>query len=123
MMRPTIAFLFALLAVAAPGSVAATQSAPAATAALPDSSRVDSLFAEYTRGLRPGLAVAVVRDGKVVFAKGYGYASLEHRVPITPATVFDVASVSKQFAGFAVATLVEQGRVKLTDDIRKYVPE
>ena len=84
---------------------------------------VDSLFAEYTLGLSPGAAVAVVRDGKVLLAKGYGYASLEHRTPITTATVFDVASVSKQFAGLAVAMLVDQGRIKLTDDIRKYLPE
>ena len=65
----------------------------------------------------------MVRDGKVLFTKGYGYADLEHRVPITPATVFDVASVSKQFAGLAVAMLVDAGQVKLTDDIRKYIPE
>jgi CubicO group peptidase (beta-lactamase class C family) len=85
--------------------------------------RVDSLFAPYTRGLQPGLAVAVVRDGKVLLTRGYGYASLEHRVPITPSTVFDVASVSKQFTGLAIAMLVDEGRVKLTDDIRTYIPE
>jgi CubicO group peptidase (beta-lactamase class C family) len=85
--------------------------------------RVDSLFASYTQGATPGVAIAVVRDGRMLLSKGYGLASLEHRVPITPATVFDVASVSKQFTGLAVAMLVEQGRVKLTDDIRKYIPE
>jgi CubicO group peptidase (beta-lactamase class C family) len=89
----------------------------------PEAQRVDSLFAEYTRGLTPGVAVAVVRDGKVLFAKGCGDANLEHRVPITPATVFDVASVSKQFTGLSVAMLIGEGRVKLTDDIRKYIPE
>lgn len=85
--------------------------------------RVDSLFAEYARGATPGVAVAVVRDGRTLLAKGYGLASLEHHVPITPTTVFDVASVSKQFTGLAVAMLVNEGRVKLTDDIRKYIPE
>jgi CubicO group peptidase (beta-lactamase class C family) len=85
--------------------------------------QVDSLFAEFTKGVSPGAAVAVVRDGKVLLTRGYGYASLESRTPITPATVFDVASVSKQFAGLAVAVLVEQGKVKLSDDIRKYIPE
>jgi CubicO group peptidase (beta-lactamase class C family) len=85
--------------------------------------RVDSLFAEYARGTTPGVAVAVVRDGRTLLSKGYGLASLEHRVPITSSTVFDVASVSKQFGGLAIAMLVEQGRVKLTDDIRKYIPE
>ncbi len=100
---------------------AASPSARAQTPAI--DRRVDSLFAEQTRGLTPGVAVAVVRDGKLLTARGYGYANLEHRVPITPSTVFDVASVSKQFAGLAVAMLVTDGRVKLTDDIRKYIPE
>ena len=100
---------------------------PVARAQVPASSaeerRVDSLFAQYSRGNTPGVAIAVVRDGKKVLSKGYGLASLEHRVPITPSTVFDVASVSKQFTGLAIAMLVEQGRIKLTDDIRKYIPE
>jgi CubicO group peptidase (beta-lactamase class C family) len=85
--------------------------------------RVDSMFAVHNTGVRPGLAVAVVRDGRLVFSKGYGMASLEHRVPITPSTVFDVASVSKQFTGLAIAILVDQGRLRLTDDVRKYIPE
>jgi CubicO group peptidase (beta-lactamase class C family) len=85
--------------------------------------RVDSLFSQYTRGVSPGLAVAVVKDGKVLMSKGYGMANLEHRIPITSSTVFDVASVSKQFTGLAVAMLVGEGRIALTDDIRKYIPE
>ena len=108
-----------LLAVApalVEGSTAGAQS-PAPEA------RVDSLFVEFTRGVSPGAAVAVVRDGKVLLTRGYGYANLEDRVPITPTTVFDVASVSKQFTGLAVAMLVEEGRIRLDDDIRKYIPE
>ncbi len=109
--------------------IAATVSSSALTAATAaqghdsESARVDSLFAEYSRSLTPGLAVAVVRDGKVLLTRGYGYANLELRVLITPATVFDVASVSKQFAGLAVALLAAAGRVKLGDDIRQYIPE
>lgn len=85
--------------------------------------RADSVFARYQTGVGPGAAVAVVRDGKVVFRKGYGYASLEHRVPITPTSSFDAASVSKQFTGLAISMLVEQGRIGLKDDVRKYIPE
>ncbi|MEP7344481.1 MAG: serine hydrolase domain-containing protein [Gemmatimonadaceae bacterium] len=84
---------------------------------------VDSLFSPFNENIRPGLAVAVVRDGRLVFANGYGMANLEHRVRITPATVFDVASVSKQFAGLAIAMLVEQGKIRLSDDVRRYIPE
>jgi CubicO group peptidase (beta-lactamase class C family) len=85
--------------------------------------RVDSLFRQFTTGVTPGVAVAVVRNGTVVLSKGYGYANLEHKVPITGSSVFDVASVSKQFAGLAIAMLVEQGKIALTDDIRKHIPE
>ena len=85
--------------------------------------QVDSAFSEWNRPGSPGLAVAVVRNGGVLLERGYGYANLEHAVPITPATVFDVASVSKQFAGLAIAMLVEQGRIRVDDDVRKYLPE
>ena len=85
--------------------------------------RVDSLFSDFTKGVSPGAAVVVVRDGQVVFRKGYGYADLEHHVPITTSSVFDVASVSKQFTGLAVSMLIDQGKIGLTDDIRKYIPE
>lgn len=85
--------------------------------------KIDALFTEIDPTDAPGLAVAVVRDGEVVLRKGYGLASLEHQVPITSSTVFDVASVSKQFTGLAVAMLVEQGRIQLDDDIREYIPE
>lgn len=85
--------------------------------------RVDSLFAKLNTTESPGAAVVVVKDGKVVLRKGYGMANLEHKVPITPTTVFDIASVSKQFAGMAIAMLVKQGKISLKDDIRKYIPE
>jgi len=85
--------------------------------------RIDSLFTASIRGNSPGAAVAVVRDGKLLFHKGYGLATLENRDPITPSTVFDVASVSKQFTGLAIAMLVGQDRIRLTDDIHKYIPE
>ena len=85
--------------------------------------RVDSVFSDFTKGVSPGAAVLVVRDGQVVFRKGYGYADLEHRVPITTSSVFDVASVSKQFTGLAVSMLIDQGKIGLKDDIRKYIPE
>lgn len=114
---PTAVLLAASLSRSASGGVAQAQ------VPRQPSDRVDSLFAEYTRDVRPGLAVGVVRDGKVLYTKGYGYANIEHRIPIAPATVFDVASVSKQFAGLAVAMLIGEGKVKLTDDIRTHIKE
>jgi CubicO group peptidase (beta-lactamase class C family) len=94
-------------------------------AAAPDAraARVDALFERFNRAPSPGVAVAVVRDGKVLLRRGYGLADLEHNVPITPSTVFDTASIAKQFTGLAVAMLATEGKIKLTDDIRTTIPE
>jgi len=89
----------------------------------PDQSRVDELFSEWNRPDTPGAAVAVIRDGAVVFRKDYGMAGLEDGLPITPETVFHAASVSKQFTAFAVALLAERGQLSLDEDIHRYLPE
>ncbi|AVR44414.1 hypothetical protein C7S20_03595 [Christiangramia fulva] len=85
--------------------------------------KVDSIMADYDRNDAPGCAVGVVQDGKLIFAKGYGMADLEHDAPITPETNFYLASVSKQFTAFAVALLADEGKLSLDDDIRKWIPE
>ena len=71
----------------------------------------------------PGAAVGVMRGGRLVFAKGYGRASLEFPAPITPNTPFHVGSVSKQFTAMGIVLLAQQGRLSLDDDVRKHVPE
>ena len=76
---------------------------------------VDALFAPWNSAGSPGAAVAVVRDGEIVLARGYGEADLEHGIAITPDTVFDIASVSKQFCAFAIALLVDKGALSLDD--------
>jgi CubicO group peptidase (beta-lactamase class C family) len=85
--------------------------------------RAGELFASFNRGLSPGCALAVVDNGQVALARGYGFADLARRQPITPRTVFDVASVSKQFTAACVLLLAERGRLRLDDDVRRYVPE
>ena len=84
---------------------------------------VDRIFAPWDRQDSPGCAVTVVRDQRVLYARGYGMANLEHRVSITPATVFDVGSLAKQFTALAVVLLHENGKLDLEDDIRKVLPE
>src|SRR5687767_2108714 len=84
---------------------------------------VDKIFAPWDRADSPGAAVVIVKDGAVVYRHGYGYANLEHRIPITPQTRFDVASVAKQFTGLAIAMLIQQGKISLDDDIRKHLPD
>ena len=85
--------------------------------------RIDRLFAAYDKPDSPGCAVAVLHRGKVLHQRGYGLAHLEWDAPITPRTVFPVASVSKAFTALAVALLAEQGKLTLDDDVRKYLPE
>ena len=85
--------------------------------------QIDGIFAEYDSNDKPGAAVAVVKDGELVFSKGYGSANLEYDIPVTASTIFHVASVSKQFTAFSVLLLAEQGKLNFDDDVRKYIPE
>jgi CubicO group peptidase (beta-lactamase class C family) len=94
-----------------------------AAAQTPEAARVDSIFAAWARPDGPGAAVAVLKDGEIVLEQGYGSAQLEHGVPVTPATIFHVASVSKQFTAFAIALLAERGALSLDDDVRTHIPE
>jgi CubicO group peptidase (beta-lactamase class C family) len=84
--------------------------------------RVDSLFRSFTPA-GPGCAVSIIRDGKVIFEKGYGTANLEYDIPIGTRTVFDLASVSKQFTGYAISTLIQQGKISPDDDVHRYLPD
>jgi CubicO group peptidase (beta-lactamase class C family) len=85
--------------------------------------QVDQLFSAWDNLMTPGASVAVAKDGKIIFKKGYGSADLEHNIPNTPTTVFHIASVSKQFTAFAILLLENEGKLSINDDIRKYIPE
>lgn len=112
--------LIATAVLAAP--TLALGQAPAALA--PDRAvQVDRLFAGYNSLESAGCAVSASQDGKVLVERAYGSADLEHDVPITVATPFEAGSVSKQFTAAAILLLVQDGKVKLTDDVRKYLPE
>jgi CubicO group peptidase (beta-lactamase class C family) len=84
--------------------------------------KTDSLFNDF--GFEaPGSAVVIIHNGNIILNKGYGLASLEHELAITPQTVFDLASISKMFTGYAIASLLHKQKLSLNDDIRKYIPE
>jgi len=87
-----------------------------------NSEAVDALF-DSISSKTPGIAVVASRDGDILFQKGYGRANLEYNISITPDTVFNIGSVSKQFTAFSIFLLAEQGQLSLEDDIRKYIPE
>jgi CubicO group peptidase (beta-lactamase class C family) len=84
---------------------------------------VDEIMQQYIGKDVPGLAVSVVKDGQIVFEKGYGYANLEKQLPVDPRTTYmEPGSVSKLFTWTAVMQLVEQGKLDLNQDIRSYLP-
>ena len=89
---------------------------------LPDSTikKIDSLFAKADKST-PGYAIGIVRNDSLIYAKGFGMANLEYSVPVTPETIFHMASVSKQFTAFSIVLLAKQGKLDLDDDIRKYL--
>jgi CubicO group peptidase (beta-lactamase class C family) len=95
----------------------------AATQAERPSEQVDKLFEKMDRTISPGCAVAAMRDGKILYQRGYGMADLDHNVPITADTVFHVASMSKQFTAAAIVMLAQEPKLSLDDEVRKYVPE
>ncbi|HXT15932.1 MAG TPA: serine hydrolase domain-containing protein [Gemmatimonadaceae bacterium] len=96
-----------------------------AQSTLPDSagSKIDAVFSRYARADAPGCAVGVYQNGRIAFEKGYGSANIEYGVPITPTSPFIMGSVSKQFTAAAIALLVEQGKLRLDDEVHTYVPE
>lgn len=120
-----------LIALALPGGLANSivrarnpqpqQAAPGSEAA--KSAQVDALFAPFSQGVSPGAAVLIIQNGKTVHAKGYGFARLDTKEAITPATAFDLASVSKQFTAMAVMILAERGKLSLDDPLTKFFPE
>ncbi|MTW11617.1 serine hydrolase [Pseudoduganella eburnea] len=112
MIKLAVALLFGLQAPL----YAATQSA-----ALPQ--LTDKIFNTWAGPDTPGCAVAIGQAGKPVVVRAYGQADLEHHVPNTPETVFEAGSVSKQFTAAAILLLAQDGKLSLSDDVRKYLPE
>lgn len=84
---------------------------------------VDRVFAKWDSTASPGCALSVIRDGHIVYERGYGMADLDHDIPINPETVFHVASISKQFTAAAIILLAQEGKISLDDDVRKYITE
>ena len=87
------------------------------------SAGLDSALSQlFALDLAPGMSVAVVRDTQVVYAKGFGWADVEARRPVTPETIFYIASTTKSFTGLAAVLLDEQGRIDLDAPLSRYLP-
>ena len=85
--------------------------------------KIDSLFISWNQPNHPGGSIRIMKEGKVIFSRAYGLASLEYLVPNTPDTRFNIASVSKQFTCMGMVLLHLQGKLSFDDDVRKYLPE
>jgi CubicO group peptidase (beta-lactamase class C family) len=101
-----------------------SRNAPAANSSppVPGNPGVDKLFAQWNRPDSPGCGVAVSRNGTPVYERGYGMANLESGAPITSASVFQVASIAKQFTAMSILLLAKSGKLSLDDDMQMYVP-
>src|SRR5262245_27988878 len=118
-----LAFVFAVLlwapvGVTAQSNLQAGSASPASLAA-----KVDTIFTNYDKSDSPGCAVGIIKDGKLIYTRGYGMANLEHNIPNGPQIVYDIGSVSKQFTAASILLLAAQGNLSLDDDVRKYLPE
>jgi CubicO group peptidase (beta-lactamase class C family) len=85
--------------------------------------QVDQVFAAWNKPGSPGCSAAISKNGQLVYERGYGLANLELDAPITPTSVFEAASISKQFTAMSIMLLAERGRLSLDDDLRKHLPE
>jgi CubicO group peptidase (beta-lactamase class C family) len=113
-MRVTIITLFiAMTALAKSGPALDAQRA----------AQIESLFRDYSQVNAPGVAVMVIREGKPIFAKGFGLADLQHKTPCTTNTNFRLASVTKQFTAMAVMMLVEKKKLMLDERLTDFFPE
>jgi len=85
--------------------------------------KVDIIFSEYANPNSPGCVLAILKDGKTIYKKGYGMSNLEYNTPIRSSSIFNIGSISKQFTAAAIVMLSLEGKLSLHDDIRKYIPE
>jgi CubicO group peptidase (beta-lactamase class C family) len=88
-----------------------------------DNPAIDAIFTSFDQPRSPGCALAVAQAGELIYARGYGYANLDYDIPITPQTVFDVGSVTKQFTAASISMLALEGKLSLDDNVRKWLPE
>lgn len=85
--------------------------------------RADSVFQRFDRTDSPGCALGVYENNRIRYARGYGMASLEHGIALSPRSVLDIGSISKQFTAMATLLLQQEGKLNIDDPIRKYIPE
>jgi CubicO group peptidase (beta-lactamase class C family) len=117
--KHSVPTLLTLAVLIQPSMLAQTSSAPPVNPA----AQVDKLFAAMDTKTSPGCAVAAIKNGQILYARGYGMADLAHDIPITRGTVFNIGSTSKQFTAASIVMLAQEGKLSLDDQVRKYLPQ
>lgn len=85
---------------------------------------LDKVFSEWDNSTtKPGVAAGLLKEGRIIYTKGFGSADIAHEIPITIDTKFQIGAMAKQFTAFAILLLEEQGKLSLSDDVRKYIPQ
>jgi CubicO group peptidase (beta-lactamase class C family) len=112
--KPNLCFLFLSL-----WAISISAQAPTLADTL---KKIDAIFSQWNPKA-PGGVLTVMRRDQTIYNSGFGMADLEHNIANTPETVFEAGSVSKQFTAAAILLLVQDGKLSLDDDIRKYLPE
>ncbi len=84
---------------------------------------ISNIFKNLQVGTMPGASVLVSQNGDIVYQKGFGYADIEKKIPVTPDTKFKIGSISKQFTAAAILKLQEEGKIKIEDKLSKYIPD
>jgi len=117
MFRPSLSIVAASILCIAPPAIAAPDAATL-------TAKLDAYIAKDVPAAEvPGVAIAILRGGDILVAKGYGLANVEHNIPVTPDTIFQLGSVGKMFTAAAVMTQVEQGKIRVDDPIVKFFPD
>jgi CubicO group peptidase (beta-lactamase class C family) len=86
-------------------------------------SKVDSILQKYEQPNAPGLGIGIIKDGKIIYSKGIGLATLEYNIKNSDSTVFSIASIAKQFTAACAWALIKENKLSLDDDIRTFLPE
>jgi CubicO group peptidase (beta-lactamase class C family) len=83
---------------------------------------VDPIFKSAQAGATPGVSILVSQDGKIIYEKGFGYADVGNKVPVTPDTKFRIGSITKQFIASSILKLQEEGKISVEDKLSKFIP-
>jgi len=88
-----------------------------------ESQAIDSIFSEWNKADVPGCALGIIKDGALIYSKGYGLANMEYDIPNSDAAVFRIGSTSKQFTAACIVLLAEQGKVSLDNNLKSLFPD